>query len=172
MESFASSVLELQTVLKNPPPANAPPSLKYVVSSLDLTILSRRAQLFAEISDDVLVGIEMFDIEMFSAHIEDWKTRVYEIGSHGDFITESIFVEIKSTTPEFEKKYKELTKIRQNYKKSSEVYEKKLQQYNEILAHHEKIRMELYHMKLKLQEICMSELKEDVEIILPFPTQT
>jgi hypothetical protein len=28
MEGFASSVLELQNVLKNPPPANAPPSFK------------------------------------------------------------------------------------------------------------------------------------------------
>jgi hypothetical protein len=75
--------------------------------------------------------------------------------------------------------------MRQNYRKSYEVYEKKLQQYNDILAHHEKIRTEMYHMKLKLQEvalipdiiylnltldcwqICLSELKEEVEVLLP-----
>jgi hypothetical protein len=97
------------------------------------------------------------------------------------------FTEIKSTGTEFEKKYKELVKLRQNYRKSYEVYDKKLQQYNDVLAHHEKIRTEMYHMKLKLQEvtspnpsssdllslswnasqICSSELKEEVEVLLP-----
>ena len=87
MEGFASSVLELQTVLKNPPPANAPPSLKlhsfiHVLHSLSpsFSVRSRRVQLFAEIVDDILVGIEMFDIELFAAHLSDWKSRVYEVG--------------------------------------------------------------------------------------------
>jgi hypothetical protein len=40
-------------------------------------------QLFAEIVDDILVGIEMFDIELFAAHLSDWKSRVYEIGREG-----------------------------------------------------------------------------------------
>lgn len=64
-------------------------------------------------------------------------------------------LEVKSTGPEFEKKYKELVKVRQNYKKSCEVYEKKLQQYNEVIAHHDKIRNELYLMKMKLQEVLL-----------------
>lgn len=65
-------------------------------------------------------------------------------------------VEVKSSGPEFEKKYKELVKVRQNYKKSCDVYEKKLQQYNEVVAHHEKIRNEMYHMKVKLQEVSVA----------------
>jgi hypothetical protein len=43
---------------------------------------SRRAQLFAEMADDVLVGIEMFDIELFAAYVDDWRVRVCDIGQN------------------------------------------------------------------------------------------
>eukprot|EP00602_Paraphysomonas_sp_CaronLab_P002074 CAMPEP_0185023812 /NCGR_PEP_ID=MMETSP1103-20130426/6432_1 /TAXON_ID=36769 /ORGANISM="Paraphysomonas bandaiensis, Strain Caron Lab Isolate" /LENGTH=425 /DNA_ID=CAMNT_0027556569 /DNA_START=33 /DNA_END=1310 /DNA_ORIENTATION=+ len=142
MENFASSVLELQAVIKNPPQANAPPAV------------NRRAQLFAEIPDDVVVGIEMFDIELFAAYLDDWRTRVCDI-------------EVRSTTPEFDKRYKELVKLRLNFKKATESYEKKIEMYNDAKSHHNEVRSQLHMMKLKLQEICLSELKEEVEIILP-----
>jgi ribosomal protein S17 len=61
--------------------------------------------------------------------------------------------EVKSTGPEFDKKYKELVKLRVSYKKASDIYDKKLQQHNEALVHHEKAHAELHHMKLKLQEV-------------------
>lgn len=105
----------------------------------------------------------MFDIELFSAQLEDWKLRVYEIGYYNIFylffIDYLLFftiyscLEVKSSSQEFEKKYKELIKVRTNYKKAVESYEKKLQQQNEIIVLHEKLRTELYHMKNKLQEV-------------------
>ena len=95
-----------------------------------------------------------------------------------------LHVEVRSTTPEFDKRYKELVKLRLNFKKATESYEKKIEMYNDAKSHHNEVRSQLHMMKLKLQEvrnisnenglwlgaivqICLSELKEEVEIILP-----
>jgi hypothetical protein len=40
----------------------------------------RRKHLFGSIEKNILTGIEQFDIELFAAHLDDWRVRVCEIG--------------------------------------------------------------------------------------------
>ena len=47
-----------------------------------LTFFSlRRKHLFGSIDAKNLIGIEQFDIELFAAHLDDWRVRVCEIGN-------------------------------------------------------------------------------------------
>jgi hypothetical protein len=204
-------------------------------------------QLFAEIADDGVVGIEMFDLEMFTAYLNDWRVRVCEIGTLNSisqtykhyiiiimlyrynilyiwhmtpsssfpspslplcshlfyrplshlslpFISSisiclssylslpinlflsppipyfpfnlslcSLFPlslslslsskEIKSSSADFDKRYKELTKLRVNFRRARETYEKKMLVYNDTIAQRQEVISQLILMKAKLQEV-------------------
>mmetsp|Transcript_20983 Transcript_20983/g.39063 ORF Transcript_20983/g.39063 Transcript_20983/m.39063 type:complete len:446 (-) Transcript_20983:151-1488(-) len=145
MENFASSVLELQAALKKPSDSEG--------SSF------RRKQLFGEIEDKILLGVEQFDIELFAAHLDDWRVRVCEI-------------EIQSNSPDFSKSYKDLVKARTNLKKAGEMYEKKMYAYSNSLASYSVVEKEMIDLKKKLEEVCVVELQANVEILLPQPQGT
>ena len=44
-------------------------------------------RLFGGISDETVAGIKKFDIELFAAHLDDWRMRVCEIGTISHRIT-------------------------------------------------------------------------------------
>jgi len=64
-----------------------------------------------------------------------------------------VFSEVRSTSAEFEKRYKELLKLRMHYKKAKDTYEKKLQAHNVLQEHRNEMRGQLQKMKFKLQEV-------------------
>lgn len=69
-----------------------------------------------------------------------------------DFVW-SLATEVRSTSAEFEKRYKELMKLRVHCKKAADAYEKKRQAHNAMQEHYNGIRSQLHMIKLKLQEV-------------------
>lgn len=70
-----------------------------------------------------------------------------------------LYAEVRSTSAEFEKRYKELMKQRMHYKKATDNYEKKLQAHNLLQEHHNEMGSQLQKMKFKLEEVGYQSIK-------------
>jgi hypothetical protein len=102
-------------------------------------------------------NIELFNKELFLAYHEDWYLRVNLIDSK---TTNNI---------EFLSNYNNLEAIRTEYIKSSEIYEKSMSIYQDLLIKYKNEYSGLQNLVVNLEELCFDELNVKVNINVKFP---
>eukprot|EP01041_Mallomonas_annulata_P000562 gene562-1083_t len=150
IDEFTSCLLELHTSAPSTITTSTPSSSSTNTSPL-------KASPTTNVSNDLRVAVCGLDLELFWAYMEDWKLRADTIAH-------------MTVSSEFEKAYKKLVQTRLDLQRANEQYEQRMTVMHHSLNKFNEVKGELLKFQSSLKQLCISELNEDIDIVLPNDT--